>query len=427
MPHPDLADLVAPLPFTDFVKRHWERRALYAPGDPARFAGLFDRARLLAAAHHPRGAHAGDPRRLKAGFRDADGEHAELSIAAAQIEPLLRAGMTVQAEWLHETDAGIADFVAGVRRALAVPVELDVAAFLSPPQSGYGLHFDTTSMFILQLVGSKRWHYAPTPAVTRPLTNVIPVAAERAAGLHGYDESALLVQELTPGDVLYVPAGAWHHVQATSESLHVCLTLRPVSVVDLARDLLLDDLLADARGRALPERPGPHPTDVTGRARTEAHFAARLDALRKAVERLTPAALADAWLAEAPLTTADVLVRVTAVSSRMAADEARRVRRQRRQHRVAVEHQHHRVADLSPPESWIKRGVPRGSRGPRRRRGPGRRRPRPGAGEPLAARARRGPRRARRPFRRRGLNRSDRGLRTAHAAAGPVNLAARRA
>ena len=298
MPDLDLADLVAPLPFTDFVKRHWERRALYAPGPRARFAGLFARARLLAAAQHPRGAHAGDPRRLKAGFRDARGEHAELAITAAQIGPLLAAGMTVQAEWLHETDAGLAAFVDDMRRALAVPVELDVAAFLSPEGSGYGLHFDTTSMFILQLAGTKRWHYARDPSVARPANNVIPDAAARAAGIHGYNESDLLVQELAPGDVLYVPAGAWHHVRATSESLHICLTLRPVHVLDLARDLLLDDLLADVRGRSLPERPGPHPTDLDGRARIEAHFAARLDGLRKAVARLTPAALADAWLAQ---------------------------------------------------------------------------------------------------------------------------------
>ncbi|MDB4930799.1 MAG: hypothetical protein JWM10_3283, partial [Myxococcaceae bacterium] len=69
---PSLADLVAPLAPTDFVKRHWERRSLYAPAaDPDRFAAVFDRDRLLAAAHHPRGPHADDPRRLKAGFRDA--------------------------------------------------------------------------------------------------------------------------------------------------------------------------------------------------------------------------------------------------------------------------------------------------------------------------------------------------------------------
>lgn len=293
----DVTTLFAPLSFTDFVKRHWERRSLYAPGPSERFDGLFDRERLLEVARRPRGAHSGDPRRLKAGFRDQRGEHAELSITASQVEPLLAANMTVQAEWVHETDPGVAAFVDDVRRSLAVPVELDVAAFLSPPGSGYGLHFDTTSMFVLQLAGTKRWHYAPTPAVPRPVSNVIPDAAARDARIHGYDESSLLVQELSPGDVLYLPAGAWHHVKATSESLHVCLTLRPVNVLDLARDLLLDDLLSEVRGRSLPERPGPHPSDPTGRARTEAWFAARLDALRKAVERLSPAALADAWSA----------------------------------------------------------------------------------------------------------------------------------
>jgi ribosomal protein L16 Arg81 hydroxylase len=293
----DLASLVAPLSVSDFVKRHWERRALYAPGDGARFAGLFDRARLLSAAEAPSGPHADDPRRLKAGFRDARGEHAELAIHAAQVEPLVAAGMTVQIEWLHESDEGVAAFADEMRASLAVPVELDVAAFLSPPGSGYGLHFDTTSMFILQLAGTKRWHYARTPSVERPLTNVIPDAAARAAGIHGYNETDLVAQDLSPGDVLYLPAGAWHHVKATTESLHVCLTLRPVNVLDLARGALLDDLLSDVDGRALPLRPGPLRTDPDGRTRAEAFFAARLERLRAAVARLTPAGLYDAWIA----------------------------------------------------------------------------------------------------------------------------------
>ncbi len=283
----DLASLLAPFPLADFVEGHWEKRSLYVRGVRHRFADVFDQARMLAAAQRPRGPHAADPRRLRAGFRDTSGEHAELGITAAQMAPLLAAGMTLQAEWLHESDAALGAFVEGVRRSLAVPVSIDVAAFLSPEGSGYGLHFDTTSMLVLQLEGTKRWHYAPLPAVARPVSNVIPDAAARAAGVHGFAESDLLVQELAPGDVLYLPAGAWHHVKATSESLHVCLTIRPVDALDLAHDLLLDDLLEDVAWRTLPALAD----------RGEAYFAGRLELLRAAVERLTPAVLHEAWRA----------------------------------------------------------------------------------------------------------------------------------
>ncbi len=286
MTSPDLASLLAPFPLADFVERHWEKRSLYVRGARGRFADVFDRERFLAAARQPRGAHAGDPRRLRAGFRDAKGEHAELGVSAAQVEPLLKAGMTVQVEWLHESDPVLGAFVDEVRRSLRVPLTIDVAGFLSPEGSGYGLHFDTTSMLVLQLQGTKRWHFAAEPAVARPVTNVIPDAAARASGVHGFRESELTVQELAPGDALYLPAGAWHHVKATSESLHICLTIRPVDVLDLAHDLLLDDLLEDVAWRSLPERPG---------AEDEAYFAARLEALRAAVQRLTPAMLRDAW------------------------------------------------------------------------------------------------------------------------------------
>ncbi len=290
MTSPDLASLLAPFPVADFVERHWEKRSLYVQGARGRFADVFDRERFLAAARQPRGAHSGDPRRLRAGFRDAHGEHAELGITAAQVEPLLKAGMTVQVEWLHESDPVLGAFVDEVRRALRVPVTIDVAGFLSPEGSGYGLHFDTTSMLVLQLQGTKRWHFAAEPAVARPVSNVIPDAAARASGIHGFRESDLTVQELAPGDALFLPAGAWHHVKATSESLHICLTIRPVDVLDLAHDLLLDDLLEDVAWRSLPERPGTE---------DEAYFAARLEALRAAVQRLTPAMLHDAWRARA--------------------------------------------------------------------------------------------------------------------------------
>lgn len=289
MTNPDLASLIAPFPFDEFVERHWEKRSLYVPGGRGRFADVLDRERFLAAARQPRGAHAGDPRRLRAGYRDARGEHAELGITAAQVEPLLGAGMTVQVEWLHESDPVLGAFVDGVRRALRVPVTIDVAGFLSPEGSGYGLHFDTTSMLVLQLQGTKRWHFAREPAVARPVTNVIPDAAARAAGVHGFRESDLVVQELAPGDALYLPAGAWHHVKATGESLHICLTIRPVDALDLAHDLLLDDLLEDVAWRSLPRRPG---ADDGG---SEAYFAGRLELLRAAVGRLTPAGLMAAW------------------------------------------------------------------------------------------------------------------------------------
>lgn len=328
MTNPDIADLVAPHSLHDFVESYWERRSLYVRGDRARFASLFDRERLLAAVQRPTGAHAGDPRRLKAGFRDLRGEHTEVSIAPSQVSPLLAAGMTIQAEWLHETDPGLTAFVDGLRRSLAVPVELDVAAFLSPEGSGYGLHFDTTSMFVLQLEGTKRWHYGRAPVVERPLHNVIPDAAARAAGVHGFSERDLLVQELSPGDMLYVPAGTWHHVRATSESLHVCVTLRPVNALDLAHDLLADDLLADVAWRALPERPGPLATEDDARRRVLALFAARLDALRAAVGRLTPEALYDAWLARTdaddeaqPIAPDDVLEHEAPLRWRRATDD----------------------------------------------------------------------------------------------------------
>src|SRR5262249_20857693 len=39
----DLAELLAPIEITEFVRDHWQRRSLYIPGAPDKLAGLFDR------------------------------------------------------------------------------------------------------------------------------------------------------------------------------------------------------------------------------------------------------------------------------------------------------------------------------------------------------------------------------------------------
>src|SRR5262249_34169701 len=153
-----------------------------------------------------------------------------------------------QAEQLETAHAGLRALLHDTRRQLGVAAAMDVGAFLSPDGAGYGLHFDATGMFTLQIAGSKRWWYGRAPAVAWPRANRVATGGARNQ-LAG-DELDEVV--LRPGDVLYLPPGTWHRASAIGESLHVSLTIRAANLVERVAELL-EPLLIDPRWRRLPE------------------------------------------------------------------------------------------------------------------------------------------------------------------------------
>src|SRR5690349_18613500 len=80
----DLAYLLAPLEPGFFFKEHWNRRALYLPGEPGKFAGLFGRDAFDAAIH--------DCSQLKINYLDEKGWPTERKISPAEVPELLANG-----------------------------------------------------------------------------------------------------------------------------------------------------------------------------------------------------------------------------------------------------------------------------------------------------------------------------------------------
>jgi hypothetical protein len=244
----DLAELLAPITIEELVRDYWQRRPLYIAGAPGKLVQLFDRAafdRAVAAIH---GDELGRRPFAKAGTQDAAGDHVELRILPEQIPALVRAGLTIQAEQLETAHAGLHALIDDVRRQLGVAAAMDAGAFLSPDGTGYGLHFDATGMFTLQIAGEKRWWYSRAPAVAFPLANRVATSGARAQ----LSERDLDEVVLRPGDVLYLPPGTWHRARAIGESLHVSVTVRAANLVDRVAQLLAP-LLVDPRWRRLPE------------------------------------------------------------------------------------------------------------------------------------------------------------------------------
>lgn len=114
-------------------------------------------------------------------------------------------GATIQINWLEEHS------VAAKRLCL------DVAHFARAQTSGnaymsfagdgsFGKHWDTHDVFVIQLIGRKRWRvFAPT--LPLPLT----YQTNDRSG-HTCPAEPTLEFIMEEGDVLYVPRGWWHHV-----------------------------------------------------------------------------------------------------------------------------------------------------------------------------------------------------------------------
>lgn len=240
--------LLAPLPLRDFVRDYWERQPVHIHGSRDKFRGLMNRQGLLDLLRSDKGYVPTTIGYLKAG-REEHGQHVDFQTAPERAESLLAAGYTIQIEDIDRYVPLLRELMVEARRALSIPARMNVACFLSPAGSGYGLHFDASAMWVMQLAGRKRWWHSPAPAVEFPMENSIPTAQEQQRGIHGYRQSDLIDIVLSPGDVLYLPAGVWHRVQAVEESLHLCLSLFPATALDLFTDLLRERVLGSAEWR----------------------------------------------------------------------------------------------------------------------------------------------------------------------------------
>lgn len=290
---------------TTFFSDHWERRSLHvAHGDPDRFAHLVSHETFFETEIH-RCAH------LKASTRGADGWNQEVRIQPEQALKLFRAGMTICATILDETGP-CSELIDAFRSVLTSAAPPHVNCYYSPDQKGYGLHFDTHPVWILQVAGSKHWTVGREPAVANPPFNVVfPPGRDRVKlpwialdRPDTEDPEHFMQVRLDPGDVLYLPAGCWHAARADGSSLALTLALGRITTMDLMSVLLSQAAaqqvpLASVR---LPPFASAAPDAGASRGELRAQIAEALAGLQDLVSRVTPDGLLKVFehLAEHP-------------------------------------------------------------------------------------------------------------------------------
>jgi len=225
-------------------------------------------------------------------------QNRQARIQPSEIEQMYDAGATICVtglEWAHPRLRAAAS---RVRSELNYAGNVTFRAYLSPPGSGFDLHFDARVATTLQIAGKKRWWYSKEPAVMFPMYN----SGREPAGwprIKPPPRSALREIVLEPGDLLCLPAGVWHCAKAEGNAMSLALNMafdhNGCGVFDSLVAILQKRLIRNARWREpLPvatRRNGHMPRPVASVLRD------RIEALRTELAALrdNDAELTRAW------------------------------------------------------------------------------------------------------------------------------------
>src|SRR5262249_40817744 len=154
--------------------------------------------------------------------------------------------------------------------------------------------------------GSKCWRFSAAPAVSWPpavLTNacIAPEMMDRYPWLQVRfpdedTEGAFLEQVLTPGDVLFLPAGTWHRASAIGYSVARTMACVPMTAADFVNDLIRGHLSGSVNWRSSVP---PVPLEAARSNRlppaVKRFLDARLSELREYVQSLRAEDMYELW------------------------------------------------------------------------------------------------------------------------------------
>ena len=299
----ELQELLSPISCEDFVNSYFSRVSMNVEGPPQKFNHIFSWEKLKQAlsrgqaisdrsynltASFTSGDEAGSPRRM------IEAQH-------YQVSELLHAGATICISNIHMADPVLAQWARAIRAQLNFTGTVGVHCYVSPDNSGLPMHFDRRVSTTLQIAGKKRWRFSTESANVWPIDNgvyqqgkVEPVRAD-AGKLPA--EMEFREVELKPGDLLCLPAGAWHSARGVGFSLALNLYFAPRNLFLQLAPLIQEFAVTNEKWRGGPPATVEKTQGKMPRA-VKAYMRERLDEFHKmALEVIDgPEALTEPWL-----------------------------------------------------------------------------------------------------------------------------------
>jgi ribosomal protein L16 Arg81 hydroxylase len=233
-----------------FLERHWTSQPLFVRGAPSRLPGVFGapEAQSLEALLGAR------PAAVRTWFSDAEGavQSAEISgDAAVKLHASRRLTVVLDGVRISGVDALMDRMKSDL---VTLQNATGANAYVSPAGVGTRMHFDEQDVFLVQVVGRKRWTFAPQTQIKDPTEFHLGGEPRRENAIHQPRFPTRMPRTarsvvLVPGCVLYLPAGTWHQSMTLDDSIALTLTFASTCWLDLLLMRLRARLLREERWR----------------------------------------------------------------------------------------------------------------------------------------------------------------------------------
>ena len=300
----ELQELLNPVSCQEFVNSYFGRKALFVEGGSDKLGDIFSWEKLKKALE--RGQKIEDKRyNIMASFaRGEDTGSSKQMVEATnhQVESLFKQGATICITNIHMADPDLARWAQTIRSQINFSGTVGVNCYLSPDGAGLSTHYDKRVVTNIQVAGRKRWRYSTEAAKPWPDQNAVyqdggfePGGAADPGRLPPQLEMREV--EMKPGDLLCLPAGAWHAAKAVGESLAINMYFQPQNFLERLTPILQSFASANGNWRAgapatLDKVHGEMPPAVSNYLRE------RLDEFHKLALHLlqNPQSMVEPWL-----------------------------------------------------------------------------------------------------------------------------------
>jgi ribosomal protein L16 Arg81 hydroxylase len=239
------AKLIAPVSTETFFSEYWERKPLIVHRNDANYYGDtltledFDR-HIASSPAYVKTAEATTKTNTRTEVDSTKG-----------VEDLLAqmwSGSTLVLDQLHKREPKLGHLCRVLQRELGYAFQTN--CYLTPAQGkGFTPHWDNHDVFILQVLGSKKWKVEHDRRRLPGRADNMKEEEERVVR-----EDACFSFTLERGDLIYIPRGVVHAAECGAEpSLHITLGLHPRTWEDLLNSAISDFISQDESLRfALP-------------------------------------------------------------------------------------------------------------------------------------------------------------------------------
>lgn len=219
-----LDQILHPFTVADFLAECLGKKAIYIPGPPEKFDGLYTWKEVNTVLNN-----------MRPSFEGLRLVHETKSLDTSELRRMghwLSKGATLVINYVQDVDPIAEQVAASLANEMNAAVNINCYVSF-PTRQGFDNHYDTHDVFILQTAGRKVWKvFEPTRRF--PLDRDPSDQKKRYAKP---TEGEYVTCELTPGDVLYIPRGHWHYAVSSESCIHLTVSFNNRSGIDFLQFL----------------------------------------------------------------------------------------------------------------------------------------------------------------------------------------------